>query len=107
MVEHVHGGGEQDSLVGLTGAPADDLGEICFAHAGIADETDAGAVAQEVEIEQAEDASLELESGLVMVKVKAVDRGLALQAREFEATFDGALLTGFELAIRSEERRVG
>ena len=73
MVEHVHGSGEQDSLVGLTGAPADDLGEVGFAHAGIADETDAGAVVQEVQIEQAKDASLELESGFVMVKVKAVD----------------------------------
>ena len=99
MVEHVHGGGEQDTLVGLTGAPADDLGQVRLAHAGITDETHAGAIAQEVEIEQAQDASLELESGLVMVKVEAVDGRLALQAREFEATFDGALVAGFEFAI--------
>jgi len=99
MVEHVHSGGEQDSLIGLTGAPANDLGEIGFAHPGVTNETDAGAVAQEVEIEQVKDASLELESGLVMVKVEAVDGRLALQAREFEATFDGALVAGFEFAI--------
>src|ERR1700731_3966525 len=99
MVEHVHGSSEQDSLVGLTGAPADDLGEIGFAHAGIANETNAGAVVQEVEIEQAKDASLEMESGLVMVKVEAVDGRLTLQAREFEAAFDGTLVTDFEFAI--------
>jgi hypothetical protein len=43
-------------LVGLTGAPGDDLGQIGFAYARITDETHAGAVAQEVEIEQAKDA---------------------------------------------------
>jgi len=31
--------------------------------------------------------------------VEAIDGGLALQAGEFEATFDGALVTGFEFAI--------
>jgi len=99
MIEHVHGGGEQDPLVGLTGAPADDLGQVRLAHAGITDETHAGAVAQEVEIEQAKDTSLELESGLVMVKVEAVDGRLAPQAGEFEAAFDGTLVTGFEFAV--------
>jgi len=105
MVEHVHGGGEQHTLVGLTGAPADNLGQVGFAHTGIANETHAGAVAQEVEIEQAKDASLELKSRLVMVKVEAVDGRLALQAREFEAAFDGTLVAGFELTI--EERFEG
>lgn len=105
MVEHVHGGGEQHPLICLTGAPADDLGQVGFAHARIADETHAGAVAQEVEIEQAKDASLELKARLVMVEVKAVDGKLALQAREFEAAFDGALVTSFEFAI--EERFQG
>jgi len=99
MVEHVHGGGKQHPLVSLTGAPGDDLGQVGFAHAGIANETHAGAVAQEVEIEQTKDASLELESGLVMVKVEAVDGRLALQARQFEAAFDGTLVTCFEFAI--------
>ena len=99
MVEHVHGGGKQHPLVSLTGAPADDLGQVRLAHTGIANETHAGAVEQEVEIEQAKDASLELESGLVMVKVEAVDGRLALQAREFEAAFDGTLVTCFEFAI--------
>ena len=99
MVEHVHGGGEQHPLVGLTGTPGNDLGQVGLAHTGIADETHAGAVAQEVEIEQAQDASLELKARLVMVKVEAVDGRLALQARELEAAFDGTLVTGFEFAI--------
>ena len=99
MVEHVHGGGEQHTLVGLTGAPADDLGQVRLAHAGITDKTHAGAVAQEIEIEQAQDPSLELEARLVMVEVEAVDRRLALQARELKAAFDGTLVTGFKFAI--------
>lgn len=60
MIEHVHGRGEQYPLVGLAGAPGHDLGQVGFAHARIANETHAGAVAQEVEIEQAKDASLKL-----------------------------------------------
>jgi hypothetical protein len=99
MVEHVHGGGEQHSLVRLAGTPTDDLGQVGLAHAGITDQTHAGAVMQEVEIKQAKDASLELESGLVMVEVEAVDGRLALQAGEFEAAFDGTLVTGLEFAI--------
>ena len=99
MVEHVHGGSEEHALVGLTGAPGDDLGQVGFAYAGVTDETHAGAITQEVEIEQTKDAGLELEARLVMVKVEAVDGRLALQAREFEAAFDGTLVTSFELAI--------
>jgi hypothetical protein len=83
----------------LTSAPSDDLGQVGFADAGIADDADAGAVAEEVEIEQAKDASLELRTRLVMVKVEAVDGRLTLQAGELEAAFDGALVTDFEFAI--------
>jgi len=32
MVEHIHGGSEQRALVGLTGAPGDDLGQIGLAY---------------------------------------------------------------------------
>ena len=99
MVEHVHGGREQHPLIRLTGAPADDLGQVGFAHAGIANDAHAGAVAQEVEIEQTQDSSLELEARLVMVEVGAVDGRLALQAGELEAAFNGSLVTGFEFAI--------
>ena len=44
VIQHVHGGGEQDALIGLAGAPADDFGEEGFAHAGIADEHEVGAL---------------------------------------------------------------
>jgi len=107
MVEHIHGGGEQDPLVVLTGAPADDPGEISFTHAGITDDADAGAVTQKVEIEQTKDAGLELESGLVMVKVEAVDGRFALQAREFEAAIDGTLVAGFEFTIDEGFKSLG
>ena len=91
MVEHVHGGGEQDALPGLAGAPADDLGQEGLAHAGIADEADVGALRDEVQIEQAQDAVFELEARLVMVELEAVDGMLGVQAGELEAALDGAL----------------
>jgi hypothetical protein len=97
MVEHVHGGGEQHPLIRLTGAPADDFGQVSFTYARITNETHAGAVAQEVEIEQAKDASLELKARLVMVEVKAVDGRLALQAGDFEAAFARARSTSAPL----------
>src|SRR5271157_6049911 len=65
----------------------------------MADEAHAGALAQEVEIEQPKDAGLELDARLVMVKVEAIDGRLALQAGELEAAFAGALVTDFEFAI--------
>lgn len=107
MVEHIHGGREQHALVGLTGAPGDDLGQVGFAYAGIADETHAGAVMQEVEIEQTKDAGLELEARLVMVKGEGIDRRHAVQAGKLEAAFDGTLVTGLELAIDERFQGLG
>ena len=73
VIEHVHGGGEQHALIGLAGAPADDFGEEGFAHAGIADKTHAGTFGEELQIEQSQNARLELHAALVMFEVKAVD----------------------------------
>jgi len=99
MIQHVHGGGEQHTLVGLTGTPADDFSQVGFAHTGIPDDADARALAQEVEIEQTQDAGLELGARLVVVKVEAVDRRLGLQAGELETTFDGTLVAILEFTI--------
>ena len=107
MVEHIHGGSEQHALVGLTGTPGDDLGQVGFAYAGIANETHAGSVMQEVEIEQAKDAGLELEARLVMVKGEAIDRRHAVQTGKLEAAFDGTLVTGLELAIDERFQGLG
>ena len=43
VIEHVHGGGEQHALIGLTGAPTDDFRQEGFAGARIADDDDASA----------------------------------------------------------------
>ena len=85
LIQHVHGGGEKHTLISLTGTPTDDFGQVGFAHTGIADEAHAGAVAQEVEIEQTQDAGFQLRAGLVMVKVEAVDGRLGLQTGELES----------------------
>ena len=60
VVQHVHGGGEEGPHIGLAGSPAEDLGKVCFARPGIADQDNVGAVLQEVEIEQPEDAAFAL-----------------------------------------------
>jgi len=56
MIQHVHGGSEQHTLIGLASAPGDDFGQIGLSYTRIADDTHAGAVAQEVEIKQPQDA---------------------------------------------------
>ena len=63
MIQHVHGGGEQDALIRLAGLPSEDAGEESFAHAGIADQHQIGALLQKGEIEQAQDAVLGLRRG--------------------------------------------
>jgi len=45
VIQHIHSGSEQYTLVGLTGTPADDFGQVGFAHAGIADNADTGTLA--------------------------------------------------------------
>jgi hypothetical protein len=58
VIDHIHGGGEQHSLIGLTGAPADDLRKKRFSGSGIADENGAGTFGDELQIEQTQDADL-------------------------------------------------
>lgn len=44
MIEHVHGSGEDDTLIGLACLPSEDAGEEGLAHAGIADQHQVGAL---------------------------------------------------------------
>ena len=99
MIQHVHGGGEQNALIGLAGFPSEDAGEECFPHAGIADQHEVGALSQEGEIEQTQDAILGLHAALVMMKVERVDARLRLQARTLEAALDGAALSRFQFQV--------
>jgi hypothetical protein len=78
VIEHVHGGGKQDALIRLAGAPAHDLGQECFPDPGISDEDQVGAVGDKAQVEQAQDAILVLRAALVMSEVKRVDAGLGL-----------------------------
>ena len=52
VIEHVHGGSEENPLIGLAGTPGDHLRQKCFPHAGIADQHDIGSFGEEREIEQ-------------------------------------------------------
>jgi len=99
VIQHIHGGGEQNALVGLAGFPAEDLGQECFAHARITDEHDVGPLPQEGEIEQAQDAVLGLDAAFVMVEVKGVDGGLNLQASALEATLNRTMLARVQFHV--------
>lgn|SRR2546422_5544454 len=99
MIEHVHGGREQHALIGLTGTPGQDLSEEGFSNAGITNDHDAGAVADELEIHEAEDAVLHLQTALVMIELEAVDGVADTEMREAKPPFDGAGITGFQFTI--------
>jgi hypothetical protein len=99
MVEHVHGGGKQDAVIGLTGAPADNFGQKGFAGAGVADEHHIGALANEVELEQAEELTFDLHSGFMMLEVELVNSVLGVETGEAEAALDSPLVAGFQFQI--------
>src|SRR5271157_3904735 len=84
LVEHIHGGGEQDATIGLTCAPADDLREEGLARSGITNQDDVGALVEEVQIQKAEDARFVLQPRLVMLEQERVDGMLRMQAGEVE-----------------------
>ena len=109
MIQHVHGGCKQDTLVILAGFPADDAGKECFSHPGVADQHKVRAVAQKREIEQTKNAVLRLDAALVVVEAKRVDAGLRLQPGALEAALDsatpGALPAPCRRAVRWSPRR--
>jgi len=70
MVQHVHGSGEQDAVIGLAGTPADDFGQHGFAHARIANKHEVSALEQEVQIQQLENTSLACWRDLWWAKLK-------------------------------------
>jgi hypothetical protein len=76
VIEHVHGGGKQDALIGLAGAPAHDLGQEGLANTRISDEDQIGAVGDKGQVKQTQYAILVLRAALVMREVKRVDAGL-------------------------------
>jgi hypothetical protein len=93
MIEHVHGSGEDDALIGLACLPSEDAAEEGLAHAGITDQHQVGALFQEGKVEQTKDAVFGLHAAFVVVEVEGADAGLRLQARALEATLDGAAVT--------------
>ncbi len=99
MVQHVHGGGEKGPDIRLAGSPAENLGKVSFARPRISDQDNVGAVFQEVEIEEPENAALALHPGLVVLEVKGVDAGLRMEARGVEATLHGAAVAGLQFEI--------
>jgi hypothetical protein len=78
VIEHVHGGGKQDALIRLAGAPAHDLAQESLANARISDEDQVGGVGDKGQVEQAQYAIFVLRATLVMREVKRVDTGLCL-----------------------------
>ena len=105
MIEHVHGGCEQYALIGLAGTPRQDLREERFANTGIANDDDAGAVADEVEIHQTKEAVLHLQTALVVIELETVDGMTDAQMREAKAPLNGTGVAGFEFAVDERFQR--
>src|ERR1022692_2192445 len=99
MIQHVHGSGEQDALIRLAGTPADDLSQEGLPNAGIADEHDAGALVDELQIEQADDAVLRFHAAFVVLEVEAVDGVLGMKAGHAKTTIDSAAVARVEFEI--------
>ena len=99
VIEHIHGGGEEHALIGLTSAPSDEFRQKGLAHARISDQHEIGSFGEERQIEQAQDARLSLLAALVVMEVKGVDAGLRLQTGAFEAAVDGALFASFQFQV--------
>ena len=60
---------------------------------------DAGALLEELQIEQAHDAVLRLHAALVVFEVEAVDGVLGMQAGHAEASLDGAAVARVQFQI--------
>lgn len=99
MIEHIHGGREQHTLIGLTCAPGKDLGEEGFADARITDDDDARAVSDEVEIHKTKDAVLHLQAAFVMIELETVNGMADAQMSEAKPSFNGADIPGVEFPI--------
>jgi hypothetical protein len=99
VVQHVHDGGEEHTLIGLAGASTDHLGEERFSDTGITDEHDAGALVKELQIEQTDDPIFCLHPALVMFEEEAVDGVLSVQSLHAEAAFDGTAVPGVQFEI--------
>src|SRR5262245_3944370 len=99
MIQHVHGGGEQDALIVLTGAPGQDLSQKSFSNAGITNDDDAGAIAEELEIHKTKDAILHLQTALVMIELEAIDGVADAKMSKTEPAFNGARIPGFQLTV--------
>jgi hypothetical protein len=92
-------GGEEHAHVGLAGTPAEDLRQEGFPHAGIANDDHIGALLEEVQVEQVEEAVFGLLAGFVMGEVELVEGGLSGEARELEAALDSPAVAGFQFQV--------
>ena len=103
--KRVHGRGKEHTLIRLAGAPADDFREKGFAYARIADKDRPGSLGDELQIEQAENAGLQVHAALVVFEVKTIDRVLGVQARELETPFDRTAVAGFQFEVYQRFQR--
>src|SRR5262249_49466756 len=90
VIEHVHSGGEQHSMIGLTCAPTHDFGEKSFTHARITDENGTNSFWQKLQVKQPQDAMLGFHASFMVLEIEAVNGRLGVQTRQSEAALDGA-----------------
>ena len=106
MVEHIHGGGEENTLIALAGAPTNDFGQKRFSHTRIADDDTAGSFLQEVQIEHPENPILDLDPALVMFEVEVVNRVLRVKSGQSETPVDRPAAARVQLQIYQRLQRL-
>ena len=106
VVEHIHGGGEENTLITLAGAPTNNFGQKRFAHARIADDDTTGSFLQEVQIEHPENPILDLYPALMMFEIEVVDRVLRVKAGQSEAPVDRPAAARVQLHIYQRLQRL-
>jgi hypothetical protein len=79
MIEHVGGGAEQNALFAWQARQPMILGQQSLAHTRIANDNDAGALVQKLEVQQTDHASLDLPAAFMMFEVEAINRVAGLR----------------------------
>jgi hypothetical protein len=80
--------------------PSDDFRQEGLAGSRIADENDAGAFVEKIEVQKPQNTGFDFHTALMVFEVEAVDGITHVQARHTEAPFNRPAVARFQLAVR-------
>ena len=100
MIDHVHGGCEQDFDALLSGGIGDDFAQEAFADTGIANEDDVFFMVDKIEGQQFQDVGFLLFTGVMEVKVKLINGRFFVKSGLPEAQRNPVLSSGFKFEFK-------